>query len=85
MLGAGCLAGIGFTISIFIAGLALKGHLLDEGKIGTLAGSTISAILGCVLLLMFMPPKRSEATVGVQKAGGKGAKADHPTRPHELR
>jgi NhaA family Na+:H+ antiporter len=72
MLGAACLAGIGFTMSIFIAGLALQGTLLDDGKIGTLVGSTISAILGCSLLLMFMP-KRSEATVGAheQKAGNK--------------
>jgi NhaA family Na+:H+ antiporter len=72
MLGAACLAGIGFTMSIFIAGLALQGNLLDDGKIGTLVGSTISAVLGCVLLLMFMP-KRLEAPVGAheQKAGNK--------------
>ncbi len=63
MLGAGCLAGIGFTMSIFIAGLALQGTMLDDGKIGTLVGSMISAILGCVLLLMFMP-KRPEVPVG---------------------
>ena len=68
MLGAGCLAGIGFTMSIFIAGLALPENLLDEGKIGTLAGSTTSAILGCVLLLMFMP-KRSEVTTDAQQSG----------------
>jgi NhaA family Na+:H+ antiporter len=72
MLGAGCLAGIGFTMSIFIAGLALQGDLLDDGKIGALVGSMISAVLGCVLLLMFMP-KRPEASVGAreQKAGDK--------------
>ncbi len=62
LLGAGCLGGIGFTMSIFIAGLALPGKLLDDGKIGTLVGSTISAILGCALLLMFLP-KRSETPV----------------------
>jgi hypothetical protein len=60
------LAGIGFTMSIFIAGLALQGDLLDDGKIGALVGSTISAILGCVLLLTFMP-KRPEAPVGSHK------------------
>lgn len=63
MLGAGCLAGIGFTMSIFIAGLAVKADLLDEAKIGTLAGSTISAILGCILLLMFLP-KSSKTKIG---------------------
>ena len=55
MLGAGSLAGIGFTMSIFIAGLALPGNLLDEGKIGTLVGSVLSAILGCFLLFMVLP------------------------------
>jgi hypothetical protein len=39
--------------------------LLDDGKIGALVGSMISAVLGCVLLLMFMP-KRPEAPVGAQ-------------------
>lgn len=72
MLGAGCLAGIGFTMSIFIAGLALEKNLLDEGKIGTLAGSAISAILGCVLLVMFMPMKSATMVwTHEQKAGGK--------------
>lgn len=76
MLGAGCLAGIGFTMSIFITGLALQGQLLDEGKTGVLIGSAISAILGYVLLLMFMP-KRSETPVGAhqQKAGDQGIPA----------
>jgi NhaA family Na+:H+ antiporter len=55
MVGAGCLAGIGFTMSLFIAGLALKEDLLDEAKIGTLTGSAISALLGCLLLLAFLP------------------------------
>ena len=84
MLGAGCLAGIGFTMSIFIAGLALQGTLLDDGKIGTLVGSTISAILGCSLLLMFMP-KRSEATVGLQKqqTGGKEMPGPHVSAENE--
>lgn len=59
MLGAGCLAGIGFTMSLFIAGLALDGELLDAGKIGTLTGSTLSALLGSLLLLKFLP-RRSE-------------------------
>jgi Na+:H+ antiporter, NhaA family len=55
MLGAGCLAGIGFTMSLFIAGLALDGALLNEAKIGILAGSTLSATLGCLLLTAFLP------------------------------
>lgn len=46
LLGTCCLGGIGFTMSLFIAGLALSDELLDSAKIGTLVGSTVSAILG---------------------------------------
>jgi NhaA family Na+:H+ antiporter len=55
ILGGGCLAGIGFTMSLFVAGLALDGELLEAGKLGTLAGSAVSAVLGCGLLLGFLP------------------------------
>ncbi len=64
MLGAGCLAGIGFTMSIFLAGLALEGDLLDAGKVGTLTGSTLSAIAGCALLLSFLPNKMKATVEG---------------------
>jgi NhaA family Na+:H+ antiporter len=55
LLGAGCLGGIGFTMSLFIAGLGLEGALLDEAKVGILTGSAVSAGLGCVVLLAFLP------------------------------
>ena len=51
---AGCLAGTGFTMSLFIADLALGEVLLDSGKIGALAGSAVSAIVGYVLLRSFL-------------------------------
>ena len=52
LLGAGFLAGIGFTMSLFIGGLAFPGNelFIEEAKIGILAGSAISAILGYVVL-----------------------------------
>jgi len=46
----GVLAGIGFTMSLFIAGLALGDDLLEAGKIGILAGSAICALIGMALL-----------------------------------
>jgi NhaA family Na+:H+ antiporter len=52
ILGGGCLAGIGFTMALFIAELALQGGLLNTAKIGILAGSLVSALLGMVLLFI---------------------------------
>jgi NhaA family Na+:H+ antiporter len=46
----GVLSGIGFTMALFIAGLALDEGLLASGKIGILAGSALSAILGMGLM-----------------------------------
>lgn len=54
LCGAGCLAGIGFTMSLFIAGLALEAEMLTAGKIGTLLGSLISATFGLGLLMYFL-------------------------------
>jgi Na+/H+ antiporter NhaA len=45
------LAGIGFTISLFIAGLAFDDEALrEQATIGVLVGSVIAAVLGVILL-----------------------------------
>jgi NhaA family Na+:H+ antiporter len=46
--GIALLAGIGFTMSLFIGGLAFPGRpeLADEVKVGVLAGSLVSALAG---------------------------------------
>jgi NhaA family Na+:H+ antiporter len=64
LIGAGCLAGIGFTMSLFIASLALKDAHLNEAKIGILVGSAISAAIGCVLLVTFLPRTGSSSADG---------------------
>ncbi len=54
--GVGCLAGIGFTMSLFINELAFKdagalsASLISAGKIGVFAASMIAAVIGLVLL-----------------------------------
>jgi Na+:H+ antiporter, NhaA family len=46
------LAGIGFTVSIFITGLAFGGAPLeDEAKVGILAASVLAAAIGSALLV----------------------------------
>jgi Na+:H+ antiporter, NhaA family len=64
LLGGGILAGIGFTMSLFIAGLALGSdeHLLAAGKIGTLTGSVLSALLGAAVLLVVLRGKTGPKT-----------------------
>jgi len=57
ILGGGVLAGIGFTMALFISSLALEGNLLDAAKIGVLTGSIISAAVGMGLLVLFLPRK----------------------------
>lgn len=53
IIAGGFLAGIGFTMAVFIAGLALDGDLasqLDPAKIGILCGSVLAATVGMGLL-----------------------------------
>lgn len=58
VLGLGALAGIGFTMSLFVAGLAYEegGALHLQAKVGILAASVTSSALG-VLLLWRSPPR----------------------------
>lgn len=57
ILGAGMLAGIGFTMSIFVSDLAFKGvenaqQAAEISKIAILSGSLISGVVGALFLLM---------------------------------
>lgn len=56
LAGGSCLAGIGFTMSLFVAGLALGDdpRMLAAGKIGTLVGSVCSAVLGTLILVLVL-------------------------------
>ena len=58
ILGVGTVAGIGFTMALFIAGLAFSGELLDQAKVGVLSASVAAAVLGSLLLLALRPARQ---------------------------
>ncbi len=55
VLGGGLLAGIGFTMALFIAGLALSPEVLDTAKVGVLIASGIAAVVGMAVLMKALP------------------------------
>jgi NhaA family Na+:H+ antiporter len=51
VVGMAALAGIGFTVSIFVSGLAFEDPALgDQAKVGVLAASIVAAALGAAIL-----------------------------------
>lgn len=52
IVGMAAVAGIGFTVSIFVAGLAYEdgSALQDQAKVGVLAASVLAAVTGSLLL-----------------------------------
>jgi len=50
LFGAAAFGGIGFTMSIFVAGFAFRYPLENEAKIGILVASVIAALVGAAIL-----------------------------------
>ena len=42
--GGGAVAGVGFTVSLLVAALAFRGQVLEEAKLGVLAGALLAAV-----------------------------------------
>ena len=64
MAGLACLAGIGFTMSLFIGSLSFSDlHLMNQVRIGVLAGSGLSAALGFAILMFAARPAEESARV----------------------
>jgi NhaA family Na+:H+ antiporter len=59
IFGASCLAGIGFTMSLFITGLAFTDNeaLIANAKVGILAASLLSGVIGSAILSQALPKK----------------------------
>ena len=61
ILGAGSLAGIGFTMSLFVSNLSFASlpHILNDAKIGILVGSLLSVLCGLGILFQYSKRKKS--------------------------
>jgi Na+/H+ antiporter NhaA len=64
--GAGGAAGVGFTVSLLIANLALEGSLLDEAKVGILATAILSPIVAWTMFALYrrIPEERLAPQLG---------------------
>ena len=59
VVGLASVAGIGFTVSLFVTGLAFDDpHLTDLAKVGIFAGSLVAGIIGSVILARAKPPSQ---------------------------
>ncbi|HVR79519.1 MAG TPA: Na+/H+ antiporter NhaA [Acidimicrobiia bacterium] len=57
VIGLALVAGIGFTVSLFVAGLAFSDpRTIDLAKIGIFVGSLVAGALGAVVLFRAKPP-----------------------------
>lgn len=72
LLGVSVVAGIGFTVALFIAGLAYPGTpaLLDEAKLGILAGSLLSGVVGALILRSTAPTVAAQPAPAALPEGG---------------
>lgn len=75
IIGVGCIAGVGFTMSLFVGALAFTDPALATPvRLGVYAGSIASALLG-LLILSYSLPKTANMVSG---------ETEDPTRPFIL-
>ena len=63
LIGGSLLAGIGFTMSLFIANIAFHKSMIDSAKLGIFLASVFSAVMG-IALLIWLPARRRTPEVG---------------------
>ncbi len=61
IFGAGIVGAIGFTMALFINNLAYTDiALINDAKIGIIAGSLVAGVLGYIVLRMFLPKENDK-------------------------
>jgi NhaA family Na+:H+ antiporter len=87
MVGVSMVAGIGFTMSLFVGALAFYGDPALEApiRLGVLGGSVISAVLGLIVLAIFLPrrqetPMRPDLARMEEKAEDAGVLEDNDAK-----
>lgn len=64
MIGMGMMGGIGFTMSLFIAGLAFTDHdILSQAKLGIFIGSILSGVCGYIFLRWSLSKDQKETSL----------------------
>lgn len=63
MIGGSLLAGIGFTMALFIANMAFDTSVIDSAKLGIFLASVCSAVAGMAVLLWLPARERTAETV----------------------
>ena len=73
VVGMAAVAGIGFTVSMFVTGLAFADpHLADLAKVGTFAGALLAGVIGTAILLRSRPVV-VPGEAGLRPSGGHGS------------
>ncbi len=81
ILGVASVAGIGFTVSLFITDLAFDSPALqDDAKIGTLAASVVAAISGATVLVVAARRARGAPAASAVGASRRSCVGRHPWR-----
>jgi Na+:H+ antiporter, NhaA family len=66
LLGVGCIAGVGFTMSLFVGALAFDDPALATPvRLGVYAGSIFSALLGLLILAVSLPKENAHGQADI--------------------
>ncbi len=64
LIGAGTIGGVGFTVSLLIAGIAFEGHELEDAKLGILAASILATLLSLLVFRLIGRLPQQARTAG---------------------